>query len=144
MGHGLKWRQAETLIQRREDENLGDVIENAERLDRNEAKKAHVVLHGTLDDSAPKIGVRGEVVTDDDQLEVREFAIFLQLALECGKCLDHAANVLVWANAPGVKQERIIDLVTLSDELLICFSGWANEKALVDGVVGYFDIVVVR
>ena len=75
MRHRLQRRQAEAFVERRENENLGYIVENPQHVNRNKAQKAHIVLHSASDDRAAQVGMFGEFVPDDDQLQVRKFLL---------------------------------------------------------------------
>ncbi len=67
--------------------------------------------------------------------------VFLKFGFQCGKRLDDADHILMWADASGVEQERVGHLVPLGDELAIGVGGMSQAKAIVEGVVDDVDLV---
>src|SRR5271166_4692438 len=139
MRHGFQRRQTESFIQRRKHEDLCLVVEDAQYLDGHKAEKADIVLHSALHHRTPQVGMFGNLIPDNDQLQVLELLFFGQLSLQSSKRLDDAHNVLVWADAACVEQKRGVDLVAFGDELAVCFAGMTEAKALVDRVVDDLD-----
>src|SRR4029077_14565031 len=117
MRHGLQGWQSESFVKRRKHKNLGGVVEDPQHFDGDEAEEAHVVLDAAADNSAPQVRVLGNFVADDDQFEAGILALFFQLSFERGKCLNDSYHILVRADAPRIKQERIIHLVALGEKL---------------------------
>ena len=64
-----------------------------------------------------------------------------QLGLQRSERLDDAHDVLVRADAAGVKQEGIIHLIAFGDEPAVGFAGMPQAKALVEGVVDDLDLL---
>ena len=85
-------------------------------------------------------GCFDEFVADDDELQVGIHGLLLQFGLERGERLDDADDVLVRADASGVKQERIGHLVAFGDELTIGVGGVSQAEAIVERVVDDFDL----
>src|SRR5208283_225575 len=129
MSHCLKRREPEALIQRRKHERLCDIVKNTQHLDRNEPKKAHILLHSAANYRAPQSRMAGKVVADDNQLEVLELPIFRQLALQGRKRFDNAYHVFVRPDRSRIKDERMIHLVALCNQPAIAIGGVSMQKA---------------
>src|SRR5579884_2015110 len=141
MGHSLQWRKAKPLVQRREDKHLGRIVENAEYLDRNKAEKSHVVLHTAANHGTAQVGVAREIVADDDQLQVVVERLFFQLCFQGRECLDDPHHILMRTDSAGIQDEGVVDLVPLSDELVIGGTGMTATKTIINGVVHHFDFL---
>src|SRR6266480_3948180 len=72
----------------KKDESLRRVIENAEHLDRDESHEAYVVLNTTADNGTTQVRVFRQLIPNDDQLQVRIFAFFVQFSLQGGEGFD--------------------------------------------------------
>src|SRR5581483_9168746 len=141
MRHGFERREPESFVKRGKNEELGGVVEDAKNVDGNESEEAHVVLNAAADDGAAQVGMARDFVADDDQLEVGEEIFASEFGLQRGERLDDADEILVWADASGIEDERVGDLITLPDELALLAGGVTEEEALVDGVIQDLDAI---
>src|SRR5208337_2237709 len=141
MRHGFQRWQTESFIQRGEHEDLGLIVKDAQHFDRHKAEKPHIVLHPAFDHRAPKVGMFGYFIADDDQLQVFELPFLGQLSLERSERLYDAHDVLVRADAACIEQERVVHLVTLRDESAVGFAGMPLAEAVVEGVVNDLDLL---
>ena len=82
MRHRLQWRQPEPFVKRGKDEYFGRVVKNPQNFNWDEAQEANIILHCALDHCAPQIGMTGEVVSDDDQLQVFRFPLFFEFSFQ--------------------------------------------------------------
>src|SRR5271157_481 len=139
--HGLQWRQPEAFVERWEYEDLGEIVENAQYANRDEAEEANVVLHPALNHGAAQVGMLGKLIADDDELQVGVLAVLFQVALKSGEGFNDADHVLVRADASGVEQEWIVDLVALGNELAVGVGGVSLAETVIEGVVDDFDLV---
>lgn len=71
--HGFEGGKTEAFIERRKGEDGGLFVEDAERVDRNEAKEPHGFLDAALHDREPDRGVARDVVADDDEPQISVF-----------------------------------------------------------------------
>ena len=102
-------------------------------------KKAHIVLHAAADHGPPQVGIAGNVVSNNDELQIREGLLFFQLRLQRGECFDHPHDVLVRADSSGIEQEGISHLVALGNQLAVGRAGVSVKESLVDRVVDHLD-----
>ena len=72
-GHGFEGRQAETFIERREDEGCCEFVENAQGAEWDVAEEADAVFHAAVHYGSAHGGVKRDIVADDDEAEVFEF-----------------------------------------------------------------------
>src|SRR5271165_886350 len=141
MRHGFERRQSEALVERRKNKNLRQIVKDAQHFDGDESQKAHVILHAAAHHGAPQVGIAGEIVANNDELEIGKNLVAFELRFERGEGFDHADDILVRTDAASVEQKWIRDLVALGDELAVGLGGVAVHEALVDGVVDDLDAV---
>src|SRR5690349_9283032 len=109
MRHGFERLQTEAFIKRWEDKHFGGVIKHAQHFDGNEAHEADIILHPATNDCPAKIGVLGEFIADDDELQIGKLTLLFKLSLKRRKCLNDAQQVLMRADSPRIKKEGICD-----------------------------------
>src|SRR6202050_2431850 len=139
VSHRLQGLQAEPLVQRREDKDLSRIVESAQHLDRNESQEANIVLHSAADHRAPQVRIAGNVVSNNDELQVRKRLVLFQFGLQRREGFDHAYDVLVRTDSAGIEQEGICDLVTFGNQLTVGRAGVSMKKSFIDRVVNYLD-----
>src|SRR5207302_7501736 len=81
----------------------------------------------------------GNVVSNNDELQVGIRLIFLQLRFQRGEGLNHAHNVLVRTDSSGVEQKGIVHLIALGNQLAVGGAGMSVQEALIDRVVNHLD-----
>src|SRR6266704_2586463 len=141
VGHRLQWWQPKAFVERGKDEDLSGVIKNAQSFNRHKAQKTNVFFDSAFYDGAAQVRVFGELVTDDDELEVGELVFFLQLRLERRECLNGAHHVFMWANSAGVEDEGIVHLVALRNELPVGVVGVSHAETIINGVGHHFNLL---
>jgi len=140
--HGLERWQSKALVERWKNKNFGGIVKDAKYFYGHEAEEADVVLHSAANDGASKVGMLADFVSDDDELEIGVASVFSEFGLERGKRFDDARDVLVWTDAPSIKNERRVDLVTLDDGLTLFWCGVSEGKSFIEGVVNDLDLLL--
>ncbi len=139
MGHRLQRRQAEPFVQRRENKDLGGIVKSAQHFDGHKSQEAHIVLHAAADHRPPQVGIAGNVVSNDDELQIGICLVFFQLRLQRGEGFDHAHDILVRTDSSGIKQKGIRDLIALGNQLAVGGAGVPVKEPLIDRVVDHLD-----
>src|SRR5579864_338329 len=137
--HGLKRRQPESFVKRREDEHLGGIIKNSQHFDGDESQKANIVLHAASDHRTPQVRMLRQFVSNDNELQVGIDVLLGEFGFQRGKRLDDAHQVLVWADAASVEQEWVRYLITFREHLPVSVGGMSGQKSRVNRVVYDLD-----
>ena len=134
--HGLERRQPEAFVERRKHEHAGESIQDRERAIGDEAEEPHVFVQLVPMDGVPQRRVLGDLVADDDELDLVE----LSAPPEEVEGLDGALDVLVRLDVAGVEDERVVELVALAHPRHVVL-GRRLAEALVDAVVDDVDLL---
>ncbi len=94
-------------------------MEDAQRVEGNEAEKSDAMFHAAVDYGTPDIWMPRNLIADNDEPQAAVAAVVFEAAARHRERFDQARDILLRANRARVKQKRITNLVAFEDSVAL-------------------------